>query len=104
MPKVFTRGCVALLATIWTGCPVLAAQSGSEAAEARAAAPLKRELIYGSELMTHDEREQYRVRMRGAKTAHEEAQVRREHYGDMQKRARQRGANLPDPPPAGSAK
>ena len=59
--------------------------------------PPRRELIYGAELMTHEEREQYRERMRGAKTPDAEARIRAENYGAMQKRARVRGVKLPEP-------
>lgn len=58
--------------------------------------------IYGSQLMTQQERLQYREQMRNAKTAQEREQLRLQHHRQMQERARQRGVTLPDePPPAG---
>ena len=82
----------------------LAAEPGKAGDSASAGTPPKRELIYGSELMTHQEREQYRARMRGAKTADEEARVRTDHQRALQKRARERGVKLPDPQASGSGK
>lgn len=54
--------------------------------------------IYGSRLMTEEERIQYRDRMRAAKTAEEREQIRREHHEKMKERARERGVTLPDEP------
>jgi hypothetical protein len=59
-----------------------------------------REQIYGSQLMTKEERITYRTRMRTAKTAQEREQIRMEHHEQMQARARERGMTLPDMPPA----
>lgn len=58
------------------------------------------ERIYGSQLMTRQERVEYRARMRAAKTAEEREQIRLEHHKQMQERARERGVTLPDMPPA----
>lgn len=60
-------------------------------------APVKREIIPGSELMTSQERERYRQRMRGAKSPEEEEAIRAEHRKQMQERARLRGLRLPEP-------
>jgi hypothetical protein len=60
----------------------------------------KREIIPGSELMTPQEREQYRQRMAGAKSDEERDRLRAEHYKAMDERARLRGLRLADPPPA----
>lgn len=56
--------------------------------------------IYGSQLMTEQERNEYRNRMQNAKTEQERAQIRMEHHQRMQDRARQRGVTLPAEPPA----
>lgn len=63
-------------------------------------APVKREIIPGSELMTSQERERYRQRMRGARTPDEEQKVRADHVKQMRERARLRGLRLPDSPDA----
>lgn len=57
--------------------------------------------IYGYQLMTRQERNEYRTRMRNAKTAEERERIRAEHHEQMQARAEERGVTLPDMPPAG---
>lgn len=57
--------------------------------------------IYGSQMMTQQERDQYRDRMRSAKTAEERERTRAEHHERMKERAQARGITLPDEPPAG---
>ena len=64
----------------------------------------KREIIPGSELMTSAEREHYRQRMRGARSADDESRLRGEHVKQMQERARLRGLRLGDPRSPGPAK
>jgi hypothetical protein len=56
--------------------------------------------IYGSQLMTQQERAQYRERMRSLRTAQERERFRLEHHERMQERARARGIMLPVEPPA----
>ena len=56
--------------------------------------------IYGSQLMTPQERTEYRSRMRAAKTAEERERIRNEHHEQMKVRARERGVTLPDEPPS----
>lgn len=61
--------------------------------------------VYGSQLMTNQERVEYRNRMRAAKTAEEREQIRLEHHKQMQERAKERGVTLPDvPPPRGAGR
>ena len=55
--------------------------------------------IYGWQMMTPEEREQYRAKMRAARTAEEREQLRKEHHEQMQARAKERGTTLPDEPP-----
>lgn len=50
-----------------------------------------RELIYCADLMTHEEREAYRARMRAARTQEEKAAVRQAHQQAMRARAKERG-------------
>lgn len=56
--------------------------------------------VFGSQLMTRQERNEYRNRMRTAKTAEEREQIRAEHHERMKVRAKERGVTLPDDPPA----
>jgi len=56
--------------------------------------------VYGSQLMTEQERQEHRQRMRSATSDEERQQIRHEHHQRMQERARQQGVTLPDEPPA----
>ena len=58
------------------------------------------EQVYGSQLMTQQERTAYRAKMRAAKTQEERERVRAEHHEQMKVRAKERGVTLPDEPPA----
>jgi hypothetical protein len=58
-----------------------------------------RDQIYGSQLMTQQERNEYSARMRSAKTQQERDQIRAEHHASMQARAKERGVTLPAAPP-----
>ncbi len=64
-----------------------------------------REQIYGSQLMTPQERREHSARLRAAKTEQEREQIRQEHHKQMQERAKERGVTLPDEPtPGGKGK
>lgn len=56
--------------------------------------------IYGSQLMTPKEREEYRARLRAAKTLKERERIRAEHHERMKELAKKRGITLPDKPPS----
>jgi hypothetical protein len=60
----------------------------------------EQEQIYGNQMMTMEERNEYRAKMRAAKTAEEREQIRKEHHERMKERAKERGMTLPDEPPA----
>lgn len=77
--------------------PALAAD---QAPAQEKAATQKQEQVYGRELMTQQERTEYRAKMRAAKTAEEREQIRKEHHEAMKERAKARGVTLPDEPPA----
>lgn len=55
--------------------------------------------IYGSQLMTEQERLEHRNRMRSFKTEEERNTYRLEHHNRMQERAKAKGVTLPDEPP-----
>jgi len=57
------------------------------------------ERVYGSQLMTVQERNEYQQRMRELKTAQERDAFRDEHHAKMQERAKERGMALPAEPP-----
>lgn len=55
--------------------------------------------IYGSQLMTQQERMEYRNQMRTLKTQEERNTFRLDHHKRMQERAKDKGLTLPDTPP-----
>ncbi|MBK6402257.1 MAG: hypothetical protein IPP18_11560 [Rhodocyclaceae bacterium] len=59
--------------------------------------------VYGSQLMTRQERIDYRNQMRLLKTEEERIAFRAEHHKKMQERAKERGVTLPETPPARGA-
>lgn len=78
-----------------------AAALGLLAAMAPAAA--QDEPVYGSQMMTQQERNDYRDRMRSAASVEEREQIRREHHARMVARAKERGVTLPEQPPTRGA-
>lgn len=58
------------------------------------------EQVYGNQMMTPQEREEYRRKIRAAKTVEEREQIRRELHERMKKFAQERGIALPEEPPA----
>lgn len=85
-------------ATLFIGSgAVLAADQDRQRDQAR-----DQKVIYGYQLMTEKEREEYRAQMRKLKTAEEREQFRKKHHEKMQARATEQGKMLPDmPPPRG---
>lgn len=57
------------------------------------------EPVYGSQMMTEEERNEFRERMRAAQTNEERDQIRAEHHERMQERAKERGVAMPENPP-----
>lgn len=57
-----------------------------------------RQRVYGWELMTDAERNEYRERMRNMRNDEEREAFRLEHHKQMQERARERGVTLPEVP------
>jgi hypothetical protein len=56
------------------------------------------EPIYGYQLMTQQEREEHRLKMRSFRTEQEREAYRQEHHKRMQERAKEKGVTLPDEP------
>lgn len=56
------------------------------------------EQVYGWQLMTQQERNEYQTKMRSLKTAEERERYREQHHKQMQERAKARGVTLPDMP------
>jgi len=55
--------------------------------------------IYGSQLMTQQERDEHRARMRAARSIEEQEKIRMEHHELMKERAKVQGLALPESPP-----
>jgi len=60
---------------------------------------LEQEQVFGSQLMTQEERSEYHAQMRAAKTEEEREIIRQKHHESMQERAKAQGVTLPDEPP-----
>lgn len=58
------------------------------------------EPIFGSQMMTNQERIEHRNKLRAAQTLEEREKVRLEHHEQMKLRSKERGVTLPDQPPA----
>ncbi|MDX1348008.1 MAG: hypothetical protein R3189_07145 [Thiomicrorhabdus chilensis] len=61
---------------------------------------MEEEPVYGSQLMTQQERQEHQAKMRAAQSEEEREQIREEHHEQMQIRAEEKGVDLPDEPPA----
>jgi len=57
-----------------------------------------REMIYGYDLMTVEERAQHRAKMQSLNTEEEREAYREEHHKLMQARAKERGVEIPEIP------
>jgi hypothetical protein len=75
---------------------VLAANQANEQERIQAQ---EQEHIYGSQMMTEQERNEYRARIQAAKTNDEREQIRMEHHERMRERARAQGLSMPETPP-----
>ncbi|MDP2894625.1 MAG: hypothetical protein Q8N78_09715 [Sulfurimonas sp.] len=60
----------------------------------------EQEQVYGSQIMTQQERIEHLDKMRASKTVEEREQIRKEHHALMKERAKAKGITLPDEPPA----
>jgi len=96
---LISASCTAALAQ--PGVPVQAQQTSQQQLRQQ---QQSQQRIYGSQLMTPQERMAFRERMRNAKTVEERNRIRAEHHKQMQERAKARGITLPDMPPAGGGR
>jgi len=96
---------IALTASLALACSLpLPALSAGQQSRPVAGSTTSSKTIYGSQLMTPAERSTYRQKMRSLKTVQEREAFRAQHHEEMQKRAKERGMQLPDMPPAGGAR
>jgi hypothetical protein len=88
-----------LLAAAVAGALSIVAGAATAAEQAAAQQPaVKSEPIYGYQMMTPQERDEYREKMRNAGSAAERQAIRDEHHAAMVARAKERGLTLPDRP------
>lgn len=100
MRKTIWAICIVLCVMVLTGIFVMSDITVLAADQERTQEQLQtQEQVYGSQLMTTQEREEYRASMRTAKTSEEQEIIRNEHHERMQERAREMGVTLPDEPP-----
>jgi hypothetical protein len=58
------------------------------------------EQVYGSQLMTTQERAEHRARLQAAGSEEERNRIRQEHHERMKIRAKEKGVSLPDEMPS----
>jgi hypothetical protein len=97
----FTQGILMAAMATAVALPAVAADPAPAQKPAQARDQIRDQDIYGYGLMTPQERNDYRARMRAARTVEERERIRKEHHEQMKVRARERGVTLPDEPPAG---
>ncbi len=96
------KQCIAVFAVL--GLVLLSTESAFAVDQERAQDNVQtqeQEQIYGSQLMTEQERADYRARIHAATTAEERERIRTEHHELMTSRAEERGVTLRDEPPVG---
>ena len=89
---------VAAFLAILSPAPAKAADTPSAPVATVQKKAVAQDKLYGSQLMTADERNVYRDKMKQAKTPAERDRLRQEHQRDMQQRAKDRGVTLPQQP------
>ncbi len=70
----------------------------TKAVPATPAVPAEKETIFGSQLMTAEERTAFRTQMQNATTEEERQKIRLEHRKQMLERAKAKGVTLSDTP------
>ncbi len=95
MPRPFSITLATLACAVGFAGPLHAADDPAKAPAAG------QPPIYGGQMMTPQERDEYRAKMRDAKTPEERSALQAENHKAMQERAKARGVTLPDQPPRG---
>lgn len=80
--------------------PAQAADPAPQRDQTRDQTQLRDQDIYGYQLMTAEERNAHRTKIRTASSAEERERIRKEHHTQMQIRAKEKGVTLPDEPPS----
>ncbi len=92
------RGWLVVLAGILLLSPWPAQAAGQEQQKDQMETQQQEQQVYGWQLMTPEERLEYRNRMRAARTEQEREAIRAEHHEQMMERAKERGVTLPEQP------
>lgn len=100
MARHYTQGIILAMALGGVALPAAAADADRVQTQARDQQQLRDPEIYGAQMMTTEERNAFRNRMRTAKTAEERERIRADHHAQMKIRAKERGITLSDEPPA----
>jgi len=90
---------VTAVAALIVAVPAQTAEPARLAQAQKPVQPIPEEPIYASHMMTEQERDEHRARLRAATTEQERDQIRRAHHDQMRARAKARGMTLPDEPP-----
>ena len=96
--KTFLPACAAAISLVMM--PAFAQQNDVEQAQASEQIQSAAQPIYGRQLMTEEERQAHRMKIRSLQTAEQRQQYRQQHHKLMQERARERGVTLPEQPRA----
>jgi hypothetical protein len=96
----FSQGVIIAAVAASVSLPALAADQTRTQDQTKTQDQIRDQDIYGTQLMTQQERDAHRNKMRSAKTYEEQQRIRNEHHKQMQARARERGVTLPPEPPA----
>lgn len=79
-------------------CVLLFSGSLLHASDGDKKQPPEQSQVYGSQLMSKQERIEHRNKIQNAKTAKEREKIRHEHHQLMKARAKKQGVELPDKP------
>ena len=88
---------------VWLAASGALAQDVQKAQDAQNA-QVEKTPIMGKQLMTQEERDQYRIAMRALKTEEERAAMRARHHQDMLERAREQGVEISELPGPGEGR
>ena len=98
MSKFFT-GLAGLAGTVLLiGTPMAQSQTAASAAQPPGISTTAPSRTYGWQLMSPQERTEFRSKLHSLKTPEEREQFRKDHHEQMKARAKERGLTLPDEP------
>ena len=96
--KITCMLCTCAIGLILAGLPTTATALEGKRTQEQVQEQVQ-EQIYGSQLMTEEERRTYYFKMRNATSDEERQKIRHEHHEQMKVRAEQQGVSLPETAP-----